>query len=185
MSEPVEALNLMVNPKPTGTRGWARFGNVEVSMTANPEMLYCRNISGGGGRGIDYALPELPPGDYVYGFWMHSTTYTQDEVIALIKNGATSYCSTIRFNETPGEHAYTGEFTITQTGVNWLFTPPQAVNGALSVNRLLLVTREDWVIMRENNVSWFDGDSIVRGGGFPSSRLYPHVDYCHALVVVA
>lgn len=164
MSEPVEVVNLMVNPKPTGTRGWAQFGDVEVRMTANLESIYCRNISGGGGCGIDYALPGLPPGDYVYGFAMDSISYAQGEAIALIKTGPTTYGSTVRFAETAGEHAYTGEFAITKPGVNWLFTPPKVADGAMSVKRFLLCTKEDWETMRKNNVQWFDGDSFLTGG---------------------
>lgn len=48
MSEPVKALNLMTNPKPTGTRGWTQFGNVEVRMATDGTSIFCRNISGGG-----------------------------------------------------------------------------------------------------------------------------------------
>ena len=168
MSEPVEALNLMANPKPTGTRGWARFGDVEVSMTADGTGISCRNLSGGGARGIDYALPDLPAGAYVYGFVMASSAYVAGETIALIKTGPTTYGSTIRFAETAGEHSYTGEFTIKEPGVNWLFTPPNAKDGAMSVKRFLLVTREDWETMQKNDVRWFDGDGFLTGGGLVS-----------------
>lgn len=173
MSDPVEAVNLMANPKPTGTRGWARFGDVEVRMTLGGTSIFVRNISGGNGCGVDYALPDLPAGDWCYGFVMASSAYAAGEMIARIKTGPTTYGSTVRFAETAGEHAYMGEFTITKPGVNWLFTPPKVANGAMSVKRFLLCTKEDWDTMRENDVQWFDGDGFLTGG-VPLHERYPH-----------
>lgn len=160
--------NLMPNPKPTGTSGWTLVGDVEVSMTADGTGISCRNLSGGGDCGIDYALPDLPAGEWVYGFVMASSAYVAGETIALIKTGSTTYGSTILVTETSGEHAYTGEFTITEPGVNWLFTPPKAQDGAMSVKQFLLVTREDWETMQKNDVRWFDGDGFLTGEGTPS-----------------
>ena len=165
MTARYKAHNLLANPKPTDLRGWARFGDVEVRVTADGTGIFCRNLSGGGGRGIDYALPDLPAGEWVYGFVMASSAYEAGETIALIKTGPTTYGSVIRFAETAGEHAYTGEFTIAEPGVNWLFTPPNAKDGAMSVKRFLLVTREDWETMQKNDVRWFDGDGFLTGGG--------------------
>lgn len=52
MSTVTKVMNLIRNPKPTGTRGWSRFGDVEVSMAADGTGISCRNLSGGGGCGI-------------------------------------------------------------------------------------------------------------------------------------
>lgn len=64
----------------------------------------------------------------------------------------------------------------------------QAPNKAARVayERMLLCTAEDYEAMLAANVEWFSGTTYLRpGGGLPSRRLYPHVDYRHALVVVA
>lgn len=119
---------------------------------------------GGGGCGIDYALPDLAAGEWVYGFVMASSAYVAGETTALIKTGPTTYGSTILVTETAGEHAYTGEFTSTAPGVNWLFTPPKAQDGAMSVKQFLLVTREDWETTQKNDVRWFDGYGFLTGG---------------------
>lgn len=167
MTKRYKAHNLLPDPKPTGLRGWKPFGDVETRMAADGTGIYVRNISGGGGgRGVDCALPDLPAGDYVYAFIVSSSTYAKGEMVALIKAGG-AYISTVRATTSNGMRAYTGKVTLTQTGCNLLFTPPSVAGGAMSFKRLLVVTREDWERMVTHNVDYFDGDSYTTGGGLP------------------
>lgn len=160
--------NLITNPKPVnGTDGWVVFGgssNIEFRLTANRHAYYVRNITGGGGRGIQYELADLPPGDYCYGLSVHAPSHQSGETLALI-NVNNTYPSAIRAVESADWRWCTGAFTLHDTGCKLMVTPPAAANTAMSVRHFIVATREDWNAMTKHDIPWFDGDGIVRGGG--------------------
>ena len=170
-----EIRNLLPDPWTVGTRGWTRFGggagDIQLSVTAsNPTCVYARNITGGGGRGVETTL-SLAAGDYVFGLRLNGASqYGANGQLALVQRGS-DYISIVKY-QGKGKY-YAAQFTVTQQStVKLLLVLPAAENGEFGIHYLQLMSKEDWTHMRNlknddgstANIRWFAPPKTAAAG---------------------
>lgn len=149
--------NLMVNPVPVSTAGWLRFGDVEYRPTEDNRGIYVRNAVGGASKGIEYGLPSLPAGDYMYGFYASCPDHVNGDQLSLIKSATgENYLCDVRRTQKDG--FYTASVALTEPGCKILFVAPKTSSGEMSMNSLILTPASEWPTVQ----------ALCESGGLPN-----------------
>ena len=178
--------NLLPNPKPTSVGAWRQGGgsNLTVRMIYGDKM-HITNNSGIPDSYI-YTQLQLPAGTYRFGAEVSNPQngYATNQ-LRMVKPQPIAELAPARWDGVAGR-IVTPANEITADGpveLRVMVGPNR--DSAIWVRNLFMMREEDYQHMIANNIAWFDGDGIVRGGGLPPSVFHPHVDCRTALVVVA
>ncbi len=182
-----EIRNLFTDPLPTGSGTWTANNPDAAGVSFTNGQLLVQGYETTGNTFVYRSVPDMSAGDYVLSFISKSgssPTFFENRICAVTKVNW-SFLGTVPDSALNNGRAILRFTNPVQQSLRFLF---QAPNKAASVayEKMLLCTAEDYEAMLAAGVEWFSGDMTVPpGGGLPSRRLYPHVDRCCALVVVA
>ena len=195
--------NLMTDPWPNGTAGWniiaGTTGNVEFRMCNDGKSFMLKRLTDDPADiMISRTLTGLKAGTYVAALQLldYYESVADNGVVLLARQlgGITNYGS-ITAKQKPA-CLYTQFALPADGGLRIVLQPPAAVNAYYVVDKLLLMTQEDWDTMRNlknsdgtpGNIRWFappktaatgvlSVPALDRGGCSPSTaRRYPHID---------
>lgn len=185
MSDGVEAHNLLPDPKPVDARRWGAGGgkNLKIQMLSDNRLHITNNAD----INDSYAylwLTNMPAGTYRFGAEVSAPqgAYASNLLRVLIMPHTELTPAT--WDGTPGRIVTPANSIPEDSTVEFRVMVGPNANCAVWVRQLFVMTEEDYQQMIARDITWFDGDSIVRGGGLPLSTFRPHVDM-RALVVVA
>ena len=164
MSDGVEAHNLLPNPKPTDTSAWKFYSQkdlrvqmlsdnrLHITNNANiPDSYICTQLQLPAGVYRFGAEVSTPQGAYASNL-LRVVIMPRTELTPATWDGQAGRIVTPA-NSIPEDS--TVEFRV-MVGPN--------ANCAVWVRQLFVMTEEDYQQMIARDITWFDGDSIVRGG---------------------
>lgn len=186
-SESIEIHNLFTDPVPTGSGTWTVNQPDKADVFFTNGQLLVQGYETTANTFVYRGVPGMSAGDYVLSFTSKSgssPTFFGNR-IGVVTNGKWHILGVVDDAALNNGRAIL-RFTNPETqNLRVLFQAPNKA-ARVAYERMLLCTAEDYEAMLAANVEWFSGTTYLRpGGGLPSRRLYPHVDYRHALVVVA
>lgn len=172
-----ELRNLCVNPKPTSSAATTWVGNL-CTVTLGDGMLVTTpdaSVGMANQRGNIYASWQsgtLPAGDYVAGAMLNSYSGAGDmptfqNRVLLVLDDANVLASATYTDRRSTR--YEARFTLTgaQKVTMRLYAPMEDGQRA-RYRQVLLMDGEDYDMMKQCGIEWFDGDGILAGGGTSS-----------------
>lgn len=177
MSEPVEVMNLMANPKPISVSAWKAGGGrgISISMSDDGWMQMTNNT-----KSHDcfvYARIQLPAGAWRYGAEIDAPTgsFASNE-LRFIHLNPVYEMQNASWDGTPGRIVTPANTLETEAQVELRLMVGANAGDAVRVRRLLVMTDDDYTAMHDAGVEWFDGDTYPResGGGLSLLAVYPH-----------
>ena len=181
-----EIRNLLPDPKPAATVKWVTPANKNVSMQMlSDNRLHITNNANINDSYI-YTQLQLPAGTYRFGAEVSNPQngYASN-MLRMVKQQPTTELAPAHWDGVAGRLVTPANEITTDGTVELRIMVGRKRNSSLWVRQLFVMSEEDYQHMIANNIAWFDGDGIVRGGGLPPSVFHPHVDCRRALVVVA
>lgn len=182
-----EIRNLLPDPKPTSIGAWRQGGgsNLTVRMLDGDKLHITNNID----RKDSYIylwLRNIPAGTYRFGAEVSNPQNGYaDNMLRMVKQNPYAELAPARWDGMAGRIVTPANTVPEDSTVEFRVMVGPKQNSAVWVRHLFVMSEEDYQHMIANNIAWFDGDSIVRGGGLPHSVFHSHVDCRRALVVVA
>lgn len=180
-----EIRNLFTDPVPTGSGTWMANSPGTAGVSFADGQLLVQGYETTGNTFVYRSMPGMSAGDYVLSFISKSDsspTFFGNRVCAAT-NGKWHILGVVGADALNSGRALLRLTNPQQQDLNILFQAPNKAS-SVAYEKILLCTAEDYDAMLAAGVEWFSGDMTIRGG-LPSRRLYPHVDRCCALVVVA
>lgn len=184
MSDSVYSYNLLPDPKPVDTADWAFYtGKSILLQMLSDNRLHITNQSGTPDSYV-YTQLQLPAGTYRFGAEVSSPQGAYPTNLLRVVIMPRTELTPATWDGTPGRIVTPANTVPEDSTVEFRVMVGPNANCAVWVRQLFVMTEEEYQQMIARDITWFDGDGIVRGG-LPSNRLYPHVDCRTALVVVA
>ena len=175
--------NLLPDPKPTDTSDWVvpSSRDVRVQMLDGNRLHLTNNADNA--DSYVYTQVSLPAGQYRFGVEVSAPQgAAPTKLLRVVVPPRTELTPAIWDGQTG--RVVTPPNTLPEDGkLEFRVMVGPNANCAVWVRQLFVMTEEDYQQMIARDITWFDGDSIVRGG-LPLSTFRPHVDM-RALVVVA
>lgn len=179
------ARNLLPDPKPVATAKWvvpwSRYVRVQM-LDAN--RLHLTNNANNADSYV-YTQVALPAGTYRFGVEVSNPQGAPPANLLRVVIPPRTELAPAPWDGVAGRVVTPPNTLPTDGTLEFRVMVGPNANCAVWVRQLFVMTEEDYQHMLSSNITWFDGDGIVRGGGLPPSVFHPHVDCRRALVVVA
>ena len=158
-----ESRNLLPNPKPTSTAAWKYYDSKNLTLQMlSDNRLHITNNSNIPDSYI-YTQLQLPAGVYRFGV---EVSYPQNgyapnllRVVIMPRTELTA----ATWNGTPGRIVTPANTVPEDSTVEFRVMVGPNANCAVWVRHLFVITDSDYQQMIDAGITWFDGDSIVRG----------------------
>lgn len=184
MSDSVYSYNLLPDPKPVDTADWAFYtGKSILLQMLSDNRLHITNQSGTPDSYV-YTQLQLPAGTYRFGAEVSSPQGAYPANLLRVVIMPRAELSPATWDGTAGRIVTPANVVPEDSTVEFRVMVGPNPNCAVWVRHLFVMTEKEYQQMIDRDITWFDGDSIVRGGGLPPSVFHPHVD-ARALAVVA
>lgn len=160
-----ESRNLLPNPKPTSIGEWRLGGgsNITIRMLDGDKLHITNNID----RNDSYIylwLRNLPAGTYRFGAEVSNPQNGYaGNMLRMIKQNPFAELAPARWDGVAGRLVTPANEITTDTTMELRIMVGPKQNSAVWVRQLFFMTEEDYQQMIAQGVTWFDGDSIVRG----------------------
>ena len=160
-----ESRNLLPNPKPTSVGEWRQGGgsNLTVRMLDGDKLHITNNID----RNDSYIyllLGNVPAGTYRFGAEVSNPQNGYaGNMLRMVKQNPTTELDPARWDGVAGRLVTPANEITTDGPLELRIMVGAKKNSAVWVRQLFLMTEEDYQQMIAQGVTWFDGDSIVRG----------------------
>ena len=181
-----EMRNLLPDPWPNWTAGWAIIagttGSVEFRMCNDGNSFLLKRLTAGPADiMISRTLTGLKAGTYVAALRLldyYDSVADNGAVLLARQLGGTTNYGRITAKQKPA-YLYT-QFTLpADGGLRIVLQPPAAVNAYYAVDKLLLMTQEDWDTMRAiknpdgtpANIRWFAPPKTAAAGVMSTPAL--------------
>lgn len=159
-----ELRNLIPNPKPTSTAAWKFYSpkDLRVQMLSDNRLHITNNANIA--DSYIYTQLHLPAGTYRFGAEVSTPqgAYASN-LLRVVIMPRTELTPATR-DGTPGRIVTPANSIPEDSMVEFRVMVGPNMNCAIWVRQLFVMSEEDYQHMIANNIAWFDGDGIVRGG---------------------
>lgn len=187
MSDGIETYNLLPDPKPTATAKWVvpSGRDVRVQMLDANRLHLTNNANNA--DSYAYTQVQLPAGTYRFGVEVSDPRGAPPANLLRVVIPPRTELAPAPWDGVAGR-VVTPPNVLPEDGtLEFRVMVGPNPNCAVWVRQLFVMSEEDCQQMIARDITWFDGDSIVRGGGgagLPLSTFRPHADM-RSLAVVA
>lgn len=157
-----EIRNLLPDPKPAATVKWATNKDVSMQMLSDNRLHITNNADIP--DSYIYTHLQLPAGTYRFGAEVSNpqNVYAPNQ-LRMVKLQPIAELAPARWDGVAGRLVTPANEITTDGPVELRVMVGPNANCAIWVRHLFVMTDEDYQQMIAQGVTWFDGDSIVRG----------------------
>ena len=158
-----ESRNLLPNPKPTSTAAWKYYASKDISLQMlSDNRLHITNNANIADSYV-YTQLRLPAGVYRFGAEVSDPqgAYASNLLRVVIMPRPELTAAT--WDGTQGRVVTPANTVPEDSTVEFRIMVGQNANCAVWVRHLFVMTDSDYQQMIDAGITWFDGDSIVRG----------------------
>ena len=164
MSDSVYSYNLLPNPKPTSTAAWKYYSSKNLTLRMLPDnRLHITNNAAIPDSYI-YTQLKLPAGVYRFGAEVSDPQGAFEANLLRMVIMPRTELTPATWDGTPGRVVTPANTVPEDSTVEFRVMVGPNPNCAVWVRRLFVMTEEDYQQMIDRDITWFDGDGIVRGG---------------------
>lgn len=175
MSDSVYSYNLLPDPKPVDTADWAFYtGKSILLQMLSDNRLHITNQSGTPDSYV-YTHLQLPAGTYRFGAEVSSPQGAYASNLLRVVIMPRTELTPATWDGQAGRIVTPANTIPEDSTVEFRVMVGPNKNCAVWVRQLFVMSEEDYQQMIARDITWFDGDGIVRGGGFllaPSVHMW-------------
>ena len=163
MSDGVEVYNLLPDPKPVATVKWVvpSSRDVRVQMLSDNRLHLTNNANNA--DSYAYTQVQLPAGTYRFGVEVSDPQGAPPANLLRVVIPPRTELAPAPWDGTRGRVVTPPNTLPTDGTLEFRVMVGPNTNCAVWVRRLFVMTEEDYQHMLSSNITWFDGDGIVRG----------------------